>query len=111
MGLVLGGGLGTAIDAAFATWGIGMSGGVAVGMALGIAFAPVSTSKIENAKCYKQSFIFNVALGGIVLLLGVISLGLRSEALRALATGFLPGAIVFLAIGLAHGKTYWRLSR
>lgn len=111
LGLVLGGGLGTAFDAALGTYGIGIGAGVAVGMALGIAFAPVSTPKTENAKCYKRSFVFFTPLGGILLLLGIISFTSKSEFLRALAMGFLGGALVFVVIGLAHGKKYWKLSR
>jgi hypothetical protein len=116
LGMTLGTGLGVALgiafDAVFGTWsrGMGMSGGVVVGMALGIAFAEVGSGapKIENPKCYKRQVILSFALGGIVLLLGIISLGSTSEIGRILAMGFLPAAIASLVIGLAMAR---RLSR
>jgi hypothetical protein len=115
LGMTLGTGLGVALgiafDAVFGTWSMGMSaGGAVVGMALGIACAEVGSGapRIENPKCYKRQVILSFALGGIVLLLGIISLGSRSEVLRALAMGFLPAAIASLVIGLAMAR---RLSR
>jgi len=65
--------------------------------------------RIENPKCYKRQLILSLALGGIVLLLGMISLGSRSEIGRILAMGFLPAAIAFLVIGLAMARRYWIL--
>lgn len=110
LGLVFGTGLGVAVDAALGTHGIGIGAGGALGIMVGSLF--ISTPKTEgHAACYKRSFVVFTPLGGILLLLGLVSLASGSEVLRALAWGFLFGAFVFMTTGLAHGRRYWRLSR
>jgi hypothetical protein len=60
------------------------------------------------------SFIINTVVGSLLLLLGIISLVVefRVPLLRGdLALGFLPGAVICLAIGVAHRRKYLSLMR
>jgi hypothetical protein len=68
----------------------------------------------ESARGYKLSLIINTAVGGLMLLLGIIGVALEISLpiLRGgLAWGFLTAAVVCLSVGLVHRRKYLSLTR
>lgn len=74
----------------------------------------MNTPHDTGAKSYRLSFIINASVGGLLLLLGLVGLGIEIAipSMRGdWAMGFLPGAVICLAIALVHWRRYVQLSK
>lgn len=109
LGLIFGAGLGVVCDALFETHGMGIGIGTAVGIAFGSLFITVPDTN-SDPKCYKRGFVVFIPLGGLLFVVGILSIRSNWDVLRILAWAFWATGFVFVMTGLSFGRKYRDLS-